>query len=672
MTGHDVSTERRDYHGRWSKSGDGFVQMPDGTRRWGLYGGAGILLRTTDAKGVTRYFLQKRSAGVQLGGTWSTPGGARNADETAVDAGLREMAEETGLIPGSGTVVHQYVHTEPGSSWTYTTSVIDIPDVRSLQHVETTHGHEQANQGWFTAAEMAELPLHPAMRQSLPELGLEDVEAWVPEPLGKLSERKFEAQAGIRGSARPHTDAYIKHQIDLAKVMLPPQTAKSWLFPGLADSDLGQEDLAMFEGYVRKAGNLLRSEAAHRIDPGILAEVDECDRMVASATAMLTATSTARTKTRIEIMSNHQFSDGSVFLNSENVGVDDDGHTHYMQLTVETSDLIDGKRVRHYVRPTSNMWANSGFPNGEPTADELDASDMPDVTKRMMRTFQEADKAVNDDPKMRELDNRREHILDSNLHVQMSRNRARERYQVAFRTNLQRLVEVARGQEQTDEDTDGQGFGVHAFKEIHSPLNPSGPPIREEPLQEHEIWDAKRQVGAALAMYPPDLRANILDVSTGIEVFPDVERGSWNRGNGHLLLSVCGGHYAEDGALVPTAVHELGHVLQTVQPIVSELEWAFLDRRTRGQEIEHLDKYGGYGENEVCVPDKFADPYVGKLYNPQQRSKSGHSGYHDSYEVFTVGIQDLYTGTITHRDGKPDPEHMDLVAGILAVVPSVS
>ena len=59
------------------------------------------------------------------------------------------------------------------------------------------------------------------------------------------------------------------------------------------------------------------------------------------------------------------------------------------------------------------------------------------------------------------------------------------------------------------------------------------------------------------------------------------------------------------------------------------------------------------------MPDDFIDPYMGKVYS--------EGTVHDSWEVFTMGIQDLYT----HSAGeimKNDPDYATFMLGVLAVL----
>lgn len=129
-----------------------------GHPHWGRYGAAGLLV--VDAG---RVLLQRRSARVHQGGTWSVPGGAREPWETAWEAALREAGEETGIRPDD--VVQLAEHVAECFGWYYTTEVAG--PVRSLSVVGNfeSDGHR-----WVPLEEVPALPLHPAFARAWPAL----------------------------------------------------------------------------------------------------------------------------------------------------------------------------------------------------------------------------------------------------------------------------------------------------------------------------------------------------------------------------------------------------------------------------------------------------------------------------------------------------------------------
>ena len=148
-------------------SGDGFVTLADGSRRWGRFGAAGILARHVDASGEAHYFVALRSSWTHNGGTWAVPGGALNHGETALDGALREFAEEIGHELDGYEVAE--IHEDDHGGWSYTTLVIDVSErfepPAALQW-------ETAECRWVPATQLAELELFDAFRATLGRLGL--------------------------------------------------------------------------------------------------------------------------------------------------------------------------------------------------------------------------------------------------------------------------------------------------------------------------------------------------------------------------------------------------------------------------------------------------------------------------------------------------------------------
>lgn len=140
------------------ESGDAWVVAQDGNEYWGRFGSAGVLLCHTDDTGLTRYFLTHRSPEVHHGDTWGLPGGALERDEPVLEGALRELYEELGLELEDYVVKHEHV-SSPAPDWSYTTLVLAVPQ---MVEVDEHDDWETSDSGWFTAAELKELPLHPA------------------------------------------------------------------------------------------------------------------------------------------------------------------------------------------------------------------------------------------------------------------------------------------------------------------------------------------------------------------------------------------------------------------------------------------------------------------------------------------------------------------------------
>ncbi|WIB27597.1 NUDIX hydrolase [Curtobacterium sp. MCSS17_015] len=140
--------------------GDAWAIGPDGTKAWGRFGAAGLLVDDGDG----RVLLQHRVEWSHHGGTWGIPGGARHQHEDPVTAALRESAEEAG-VPEDGIDLRHTAVLDLGF-WTYTTVVGRAS--RPFQPVVADR--ESLALAWVPVAEVQDLPLHPGFGASWPAL----------------------------------------------------------------------------------------------------------------------------------------------------------------------------------------------------------------------------------------------------------------------------------------------------------------------------------------------------------------------------------------------------------------------------------------------------------------------------------------------------------------------
>ncbi|MDM7891474.1 NUDIX domain-containing protein [Curtobacterium caseinilyticum] len=140
--------------------GDAWAVGPDGTKAWGRFGAAGLLVDD----GAGRVLLQHRVEWSHHGGTWGIPGGARHQGEEAVAAALRESAEEAG-VPEDGIDLRHAAVLDLGF-WTYTTVV-----GRAREAFEPVIAdRESLALSWVPVDEVDDLPLHPGFGASWPAL----------------------------------------------------------------------------------------------------------------------------------------------------------------------------------------------------------------------------------------------------------------------------------------------------------------------------------------------------------------------------------------------------------------------------------------------------------------------------------------------------------------------
>lgn len=141
-------------------SGDTWVQGPDGTRYWGRFGAAGLLVVSPRSE----VLLQHRATWSHFGGTWGVPGGARHEGESAVDAAVREASEEAG-VPAASVHV-RFTSVLDLGYWSYTTVVADAAD----RFTPVVSDPESIELRWVPIDDVDDLPLHPRFAEAWPGL----------------------------------------------------------------------------------------------------------------------------------------------------------------------------------------------------------------------------------------------------------------------------------------------------------------------------------------------------------------------------------------------------------------------------------------------------------------------------------------------------------------------
>lgn len=108
-----------------------------------------------------RFFLQRRAPGAgTFPGLWEFPGGKAEAGESAEEALLRELREETDWCPERLAPLPAFRHAYPGFT----------VELNPFLCEGTGAPATSLAWGWFTLAEMASLPMPGASREVLPLL----------------------------------------------------------------------------------------------------------------------------------------------------------------------------------------------------------------------------------------------------------------------------------------------------------------------------------------------------------------------------------------------------------------------------------------------------------------------------------------------------------------------
>ena len=116
------------------------------------------------------------------------------------------------------------------------------------------------------------------------------------------------------------------------------------------------------------------------------------------------------------------------------------------------------------------------------------------------------------------------------------------------------------------------------------------------------------------------------------------------------IISWCNGH-------IGTLYHEAGHVFEHANTEHVAIASRFIKDRATGkpEKLSKLTGNNGYEEYEIAYPDRFSNPYVGKVYEDEDHNVTGT-------EVLSMGLQVLGTAEDLYN-GIRDIEHLKFCFG---------
>jgi len=147
-----------------ARDGDGWIQCQCGSKHWGKFGAAGILIFREGPNGEHEIFLQHRAPWVHNGDTWGIPGGARDSHESVTEAAMREAHEETGIKPAHLTPLSLF--TDDHGDWRYDTVIASAHSEISAD----SPNDESQEMRWVALSEVTMLDLHPSFSKTWFEL----------------------------------------------------------------------------------------------------------------------------------------------------------------------------------------------------------------------------------------------------------------------------------------------------------------------------------------------------------------------------------------------------------------------------------------------------------------------------------------------------------------------
>lgn len=147
-----------------ARDGDGWIQCQCGSKHWGKFGAAGILIFRDSADGKREIFLQHRAPWVHNGDTWGIPGGARDSHETVTETALREAFEETGIK--SEHLKPLALFSDDHGDWRYDTVLASAAPEMSAD----SPNDESQEMRWVAVNEVTILGLHPSFAKTWSDL----------------------------------------------------------------------------------------------------------------------------------------------------------------------------------------------------------------------------------------------------------------------------------------------------------------------------------------------------------------------------------------------------------------------------------------------------------------------------------------------------------------------
>ena len=141
------------------RDGDGWLECGCGSKHWGLFGAAGLLL-VRDKK----VLLQHRAPWVHNGDTWGIPGGARDSHEETFEAALREAHEEIGIDTHLVQPLETFI--DDHGTWSYSTVICNADQALIAQE----QNDESLQIEWIAFDEVVQKNLHPSFAKTWPKL----------------------------------------------------------------------------------------------------------------------------------------------------------------------------------------------------------------------------------------------------------------------------------------------------------------------------------------------------------------------------------------------------------------------------------------------------------------------------------------------------------------------
>lgn len=212
------------------------------------------------------------------------------------------------------------------------------------------------------------------------------------------------------------------------------------------------------------------------------------------------------------------------------------------------------------------------------------------------------------------------------------------------------------------------------LKEVLNQFREMGGAVPDKTWYTRSNKEVKNQLQEAFSFYPKEW-TDLFEVHNKKLFAGKTDRGFFHEqlvnSSGRRLLKNArlneGLSIYASGRRETTPYHEIGHLVERLNPDILRISKEFLDNRTKGEDFTKLSEiFPGfsYKPNEVTKRDNFINPYIGKEYK-------------DASEVLSMGLESLFVpgkgqlyeinadGDYVYRKLEDDPEYLNLIIGML-------
>lgn len=141
--------------------------------------------------------------------------------------------------------------------------------------------------------------------------------------------------------------------------------------------------------------------------------------------------------------------------------------------------------------------------------------------------------------------------------------------------------------------------------------------------------------------------------STSVDINNTSERGYYEQFGGRGMA------LSQNYRTSTVTIHEMGHHLEHHNSDVHYQAQRFLRYRTQGEDAISLATHTGhvsYDKSEVAKPDRFINPYMGKIYRDNE-------GKNYATEIISMGLEKMWADPVGFA--KADPQYFDFMYSVV-------